>query len=181
MEWRSTSFTFCEKIPKHFSPNPRRICTVIPKIRVGNEEDHDQLGEVMFDAVRNGRSAYTAEQCEAWVPQVRRGSDWSKRLAAQTIFVAELDDEIVGFLSLGESGYVDLAFIRPKHQGTGLFRLVYDRLEQTARERNEKRLWVHASLTAQPAFAAMGFDIVREELVEIRGQTFRRFEMEKYL
>lgn len=155
--------------------------TAIPKIRIGTENDHDQLGEVMFDAVRNGRSAYTAEQCKAWVPEVRRGTDWSKRLSAQTIFVAELGYEIVGFLSLAEAGYVDLAFIRPKHQGTGLFRLVYDRLEQSAREKGEKRLWVHASLKAQPAFAAMGFDVVREELVELRGETLRRFEMEKFL
>lgn len=155
--------------------------TGIAKIRLGKEEDYDQLGEVMFDSVRNGLSAYTAEQCKAWVPEVRRGTDWSKRLSAQTIFVAEWDDEIVGYLSLAESGYVDLAFIRPKHQGTGLFRLIYDQLEQTARERGEKRLWVHASLMAQPAFGAMGFDIVREELVEIRGESFRRFEMEKLL
>ena len=152
---------------------------ITAKIRAGKDEDHDQLGQVMFDAIRGGRSAYTAEQCKAWVPEVRRGADWSKRLSAQSIFVAEVDDEIVGFLSLAESGYVDLAFIRPKHQGTGLFRLLYERLEQTARERGEKRLWVHASLMAQPAFTAMGFEIVREEFVEIRGETFRRFEMEK--
>lgn len=152
-----------------------------PTIRTANQEDYSLLGELMFDAVRNSCSAYTAEQRKAWVPEVERGTDWSKRLSAQTIIVADIDDEILGFVSLAENGYIDLAFIRPKHQGKGVFRCVYDRLEQTARERGERRLWVHASLMAQPAFAAMGFDTVQEQLVELRGQVLRRFEMEKYL
>jgi putative acetyltransferase len=43
------------------------------------------------------------------------------------------------------------------------------------------RLWVHASLMAEPAFAAVGFSVKRPEEVEIGGERFQRFEMEKIL
>jgi hypothetical protein len=32
---------------------------------------------------------------------------------------------------------------------------------------------------ARPAFAALGYQVVQEETVEIRGEKFRRFAMEK--
>lgn len=150
-------------------------------IRLSQPKDFNALAEVMFDAVRNGKSAYSEQQRSVWVPKVRGGSEWSARLCEQLIFVGEQDEEIVGFMSLAEHGYIDLAFIRPKHQRTGLFRRLYKELERAARDRGEARLWVHASLMAEPAFSAMGFEILQEQTVAIGNQHLRRFEMQKLL
>lgn len=150
-------------------------------IRLAGHSDFDALGEAMFDAVRNSRSPYTTEQRQAWVPEIRRGDEWSARLSAQKIFVAEQERDIVGFMSLAANGYIDFAYIRPQHQGTGLFRRLYEQLVKTASHMGETRLWVHASLMAQPAFAAMGFVTLRAESIELRGQMLQRFEMEYYL
>jgi putative acetyltransferase len=135
----------------------------------------------MFDAVRNGRSGYDERQRRAWMPAVRSGPDWERRLAAQDIVVAEAGGELVGFMSLAAGGYVDFAYIRPAAQGSGLFRRMYERIEQRARERGDALLWVHASPMAQPAFAAVGFAVRHSEAVEIGGETLQRFEMEKRL
>lgn len=143
--------------------------------------DYNALGQVMFDAVRHSASPYTKAQREAWVPEPRTGPEWEARLAAQTVLVATQGDEIVGFMSLAVEGYIDLAFIRPAAQGQGLFRRLYDQIEALARERGEPRLWTHASLMAQPAFAAMGFLVNKPETVEVRGQFLDRFAMEKSL
>lgn len=135
----------------------------------------------MFDAVRNGRSEYTHAQRQAWVPEIRSGDAWTGRLATQELFIAEDDGQILGFMSLADEGYIDFAYIRPSAQGTGLFRELYESLEQHAIAINLQRLWVHASLMAQPAFSAMGFEILEEQSVQIGDQTFRRFELEKRL
>ncbi|MEL7336471.1 MAG: hypothetical protein AAFN70_09765, partial [Planctomycetota bacterium] len=50
-----------------------------------------------------------------------------------------------------------------------------------AADAGEPRLWAHASLMAQPAFAAVGFRAIKEETVQIDDQVLRRFEMEKQI
>ncbi len=150
-------------------------------IRQASARDFDAMADVMFDAVRHGRSQYTEEQRRAWVPCPRSGNAWNERLESQTIFVAALEAELIGFMSLAANGYIDLAFVRPAAQGTGVFRRLYESIEKLAIQNGEKRLWVHASLMAQPAFSAMGFTITKHETVEIGGQTLDRYEMQKLI
>ena len=152
------------------------------KLRWASETDYATLGEVMFDAVRNGPSRYSDAQRRAWTPEPRSGDAWNARLDEQSIIVAETAGRIVGFMSLkSEDGYLDFAYIRPSHQRTGLFRKLYDRIEALALAEQHPRIHVHASLIAEPAFSALGFSILRKETVFIGDQSFDRFEMEKRL
>jgi putative acetyltransferase len=150
-----------------------------PQIRVATQADFPQLAEVMYDAIWNGPSQYSIDQKRAWCPEVRSGSDWHNRLIEQWIVVAEFERQVVGFMSLAANGYIDFAYIRPQHQGTGLFRKLFQCIELQALELGEARLWVHASLMAQPAFTKIGFEIVQAEVVEVRGERLSRFEMRK--
>ena len=135
----------------------------------------------MYDAVRNGRSRYDERQRAAWTPAPRAGPAWNDRLAGQDIALAEANDRIVGFMSLAAHGYVDFAYIRPAAQGSGVFRALFAQIADRARLQGETRLWVHASLTAEPAFTALGFGIIRPERVAIDGVEFDRYEMEMRL
>ena len=135
----------------------------------------------MFDAIRNGPSKYTQAQRAAWVPERRRGAEWESRLAAKDIIVGRDGVRIIGFMSIEGGGYIDFAFIRPDAQGSGLFRRLFELVEARARAANETRLWVHASLMAQPAFAAVGFSVVEHQNVQIGDQIFQRAMMEKPL
>ncbi|WP_291841835.1 GNAT family N-acetyltransferase [Maricaulis sp.] len=150
-------------------------------IRRGSAADHVALGEVMYDAVRNGPSRYTSEQRAAWVPEPRKGPDWDERLGQQIIIIAEQAGTIVGFMTLEAPAYVDFAYIRPSWQRKGVFRALHDAIEQEARRTGQTRLHVHASLMAQPAFAALGYSVTAPEDVSIRGIAFKRFAMEKAL
>ena len=143
--------------------------------------DAAELADVMFDAVRNGPSKYTDAQRAAWVPERRRGVEWESRLAAKDIAVGRDGGRIIGFMSIEGGGYIDFAFIRPDAQGSGLFRRLFELVEARARAANEPRLWVHASLMAQPAFAAVGFSVVEHQNVQIGDQIFQRAMMEKPL
>lgn len=143
--------------------------------------DHAELADVIFDAVRNGPSKYTDTQRAAWMPERRSGPEWEARLAAKSIAIGRNDTRILGLLSIEPGGYIDFAFIRPEAQGTGLFRRLFNMVEAHARAASEPRLWVHASLMAQPAFAAMGFAVVEHQVVQIGDQDFKRALMEKHL
>jgi putative acetyltransferase len=146
--------------------------------------DFDDLADIVFDAVRNGPSKYTQSQRAAWVP-VRPstgsgvGEEWAERLEGQVIVIARDETRFVGFMSLAPEGYIDFAFIRPEAQGTGLFRRLFAKIEDKARSQKEPRLWTHASLMAEPAFAAVGFEVVERQLVQIGDESLERAMMEK--
>ncbi len=143
--------------------------------------DHAELADVIFDAVRNGPSKYTEAQRAAWVPVRKSGAEWESRLTNKDIAIGRAGDRILGLMSIEGGGYIDFAFIRPEAQGSGLFRRLFDMAEARARAASEPRLWVHASLMAQPAFTAVGFLVVEHQVVQISDQDFKRALMEKRL
>ena len=159
--------------------------------RWATEADHavlaPVLADVMFDAVRNGPSRYTERQRQQWVPRRRAGVEWKDRLARQAIVLAEQPSlpatlpDVLGFMSLAAGGYIDFAYLRPRARGTGLFRRLYVLVEDRGVAQGEARLWVHASLMAEPAFAALGFAVVERQVVTIGDQGFERCLMEKRL
>jgi putative acetyltransferase len=141
--------------------------------------DYGEISDVMFEAVRTGPSKYTEAQRAAWVPHRRSGEDWELRLGRQAIVLARSQSAVVGFMSITPDGYIDFAYIRPTAQGTGLFRRLFNWIEKHSLERGDERMWTHASLMAQPAFAAMGFTVVEYQSVNIGGESFDRAEMER--
>jgi putative acetyltransferase len=143
--------------------------------------DYNDLADVMFDAVRNGPSKYTEAQRAAWVPVRRGGEEWAARLDRQVIAIARDAGRVIGFMSLERGGYIDFAYIRPEGQGAGLFTRLFAPIEAKAVAERELRLWTHASLMAQPAFAAVGFVVVMREVVQIGDEHFERAKMEKAL
>ena len=84
-------------------------------------------------------------------------------------------------MSLAEGGYIDFAYIRAEARGAGLFRELFKRILDRAGAKGLPLLWVHASLTAEPAFAALGFFARRREQVTIGGEVLDRFELEVML
>ena len=148
------------------------------KYRWADSADYDVLGEVIFDAVRNGPSLYDEAQRRAWIEEPRSGPEWHKHLVEQSIAIAENEATIVGLMSLKQDGYLDFAFIRPAFQGTGIFRILYAMIFKLALSQGHSKILVHASLTAQPAFSAMGFEVVKKETVDVDGQCLDRFEMQ---
>lgn len=150
-------------------------------LRDAVKDDFDRLGDVMFDAIRNGPTHYSKAQSEAWAPERREGPAWAERLSGKQIILAEQEDQILGFMTIEDGGYIDLAFIRPAAQGTGLFRKLFERIEDVARQAGKKTLTTHASLMAQPAFAGMGFKIDQREIVRVADQKLKRAQMSKRL
>lgn len=150
-------------------------------LRAAERSDYDTLGELMFDAIHNGPTQYTEAQSKAWAPQPRHGSAWADRLSGKTVILAERGNLALGFMSIEPGGYIDFAYIRPSAQGSGLFRKLFEDVLARARAAGETELSTHASLMAQPAFAALGFDLDQHETVEVNGEHLDRARMTKTL
>lgn len=149
--------------------------------RVAGPEDYDALGALVYDAIHTGPTQYTPAQSRAWAPAPRYGPDWHTRLSRKYILLAEDVGTRLGFMTLEPGGYIDFAYIRPEAQRKGLFRALFERLLDRARATGETDLSTHASLMAQPAFAAMGFTVDHHETVTIDGQSLARARMIKHL
>ncbi len=139
------------------------------------------LGHVMWNAIHSEASLYSEAQRKAWLAAPPKGPAWIRKLEAQKVWVAVVGASPVGFVTLAKGGYIDLAFVRSEAQGQGVFSALLVALEETARARKHPRLWTHASLMAEPAFAARGFYVTRRETVMRADQTLARAEMEKVL
>ena len=155
-------------------------------IRKAGKADFTALGGVMYKAVREGDSPYSAAQRKAWMPSPRSGDVWDNRLGAQHVLLAETGGTVIGFMSLApmddpEAAYIDFAYILVAARGQGLFRQLYETIAATAKASGHINLFTHASLLAAPAFAKMGFDYLEKEEVEIGGHSLPRFHMRKYI
>lgn len=150
-------------------------------LRIAEPSEYDALGTLMFEAVREGPTHYTKAQSEAWMPTPLGGADWATRLSEKQVIVAADEDQLLGFMTIEPGGYIDFAYIRPQAQKTGLFRRLFEAATDQAIAWGEAELSTHASLMAQPAFAAMGFTVDFHETVEMAGQKLARARMTKPL
>ncbi|MFD2738280.1 GNAT family N-acetyltransferase [Sulfitobacter aestuarii] len=135
----------------------------------------------MFAAIREGPSPYTEAQRRAWLSAPCAGPEWSACLAGQQVMLAERAGRVLGFMTMREHGYINLAFVLPQAQRQGVFTLLLGAFEGLAQQRRLTSLETHASLTARPAFMARGFHAISEETVARGGQYLTRTRMEKTL
>ncbi len=151
-------------------------------IRQYQDRDFEPVVALFTDTVRrvNIRD-YSPEQVAAWAPQPPDLARWRERLAGLTLWVAGSDSDLLGFCGLGADGLVDLLYVDYRFQRQGVARRLYEHLETESRRRRIRRLFTGSSITARPFFESMGFDVLREQWVELRGVRFRNYAMERHI
>lgn len=148
--------------------------------RLYRPEDLDAAIAVFQCAVRDIASKdYDQQQILAW-SQVDR-QRWQQRLNDSKVWLAEIDRRIVGIISLEAVGHLDLLFTDAEYQRRGVATALYKTVEQWARENGVTSIMTEASITAKPFFIHQGFDVNEQQLVQVRGQAFIHFKMQKML
>lgn len=143
--------------------------------------DADTTLTIFQRAVREVASRdYTPAEIEAWAGHIDRNV-WANSLERQFTWVVMRGDTPAGFASLTEGGHLDMLFVSPDHQRCGVASRLLNTAEQAARLRGMTRLTTEASLTALPFFEAQGFEIVKAQAIERRGQVLRNYRMKKAL
>lgn len=149
-------------------------------VRRYKDADLESVATLFTETVRHiNLRDYSPEQVAAWAPQPPDFLHWRKRVRDLTLWVAESDNQIVGFCGLGADGYIDLFYTHHHFQRRGIARCLYQHLEIEARRRGARRLFTDASLTARPFFASLGFRTLHEQQVKFRGVFFQNYAMEK--
>ena len=152
------------------------------QVRRFRAEDIDAVCSIFFDAVHRGAAAYYDErQRQAWAPSVPDSAEWLGHLAEQTVFVAEQEGEVLGFMTLRPDGYLDLAFVAADRIGTGIAKRLYDSIEAEAHRLGLRRIHAEASHLARRFFERQDWSVVTEQSVERHGVELTNFVMEKHL
>jgi putative acetyltransferase len=150
------------------------------RLRAYQPEDLDAVMRLFRDTVHAvNRRDYTPEQLEAWAPEQMDRDRWRERLAGQQVCVAELAGEMVGFCAWTHAGYLDLLFVHGAHQRQGIAGKLCDHAIRELSANRVTQVVTHASITAQPFFARHGFEIVRHQVVTIRGVALSNVVMEQ--
>lgn len=143
--------------------------------------DADTTLTIFQRAVREvAAQDYTPAQIEAWAAHIDRNV-WANSLERQLTWIVTRRNAPAGFASLNDHGHLDMMFVSPEHQRRGGASTLLITAEQAVRQRGMNRMTTEASLTALPFFKAQGFEVVKTQEIERRGQVLKNFRMEKHL
>jgi UPF0176 protein len=152
------------------------------QIRLFQKQDSDRIAQLFHDTVREVNICdYSLEQVKAWSPDDINFIDWAESCTQKFTYVAEEEEEIIGFGQLETNGHIDCFFCHKDYQRCGVGTRLYRAIEAKALELRIERLFVEASITARPFFKNRGFAVVKEQQVICRGEKFTNFVMDKSL
>jgi putative acetyltransferase len=145
-------------------------------------DDAPRLLALFRDTIRrvNARD-YDSEQIRAWASEEIDPAAWAARFAGRFVVVAEEGERLAGFAELETDGHIDRVYVSADHQHRGIGRRLLIAVIDEARRRGLPRLFVEASITARPFFAALGFGNATEQVVTCRGVEFVNYRMEMLL
>lgn len=144
--------------------------------------DSEEAVHVFFDAIHKGTAGvYSAEQRTAWAGKAPDVEGWRNRLDGVEGFSARIDGTLVGFMTLDDNGYIDLAFVRADCARQGVGAELYRAIEERARISGIETVTTEASLAAQPFFERLGWRVVAGQRVAKRGVELANYRMSKTL
>jgi putative acetyltransferase len=149
-------------------------------IRDYSAPDANRLWDLHFHTIHQVNSRdYSQAQLEAWAPENLEASIWLKRMNALNPFIAVIDQVIVGYTDLQANGLIDHFFCHHQYQGQGVGRALMTHVLSVAKQRQLTRLHSEVSITAKPFYQHLGFSVVKQQQVEIRGKLITNFIMQK--
>ena len=146
-------------------------------IREYQSADCGEIVELFYNTVHTVNAQdYRKEQLDVWASKNIDIAKWDQSLMAHYAFVALEDGIIVGFGDIDTSGYLDRLYVHKDYQGRGIATDICDKLEAIVRE---KKIVVHASITAKGFFAKRGYVVIKKQEVERDGIRLINYVMEK--
>jgi GNAT superfamily N-acetyltransferase len=153
------------------------------KILVRRYQDGDakHIARIYYNTIHTVNSKdYTKEQLDAWAPYSSlQDCGWQEKLDKIKPFVALIGDTIVGFGEFEPNGHIDCFYVHHEFQGVGVGTALMHEIETEAREKLLPKIYAEVSITARPFFESKGFQIVKQQMVQIRGVELTNFVMEK--
>ena len=148
-------------------------------IRIYQRGDHSTIAEIFTSAIHEIASeVYSQEQCLAWSAREANYAYWEKRCELKRPFIAVTESEISGFLELDPDGHIDCAYINPKFKRQGIMTRLVQHAINTCFALGINRMHVEASICARPMLEQIGFTLISENMVVIKGVEILNYKME---
>lgn len=145
-------------------------------------EDCAMLAELFYNTVHtvNARD-YSKEQLDVWATGEIDLDKWNQSFLNHTTLVVEMDDKIVGFADMDNSGYLDRLYVHKDYQRKGIATELVKALEVAMKKENMIFFETYASITAKPFFEKLGYGVKAENIVERNGVFLKNFRMIKFI
>lgn len=149
-------------------------------IRKGNIDDLNELQQLFTDTVKFVCKAdYDDKQIEVWTASIENKERWNDIITNQMVIVAQHKNKITGFCTLYKGNYIDLLYVHKEFQRQGIANKLYTYIEKAAKQQAQNKLTADVSKTAKPFFQKMGFTVLAEQKVIIRGIELINYKMIK--
>src|SRR5687767_8238260 len=90
-------------------------------IREASSYDAKELQELYLGTITTVNAKdYTSEQIKAWASTANKIEPLTKKITEQHFYVAEEDNQIIGFASLENSGHLDMMYVHKDFQNKGI-------------------------------------------------------------
>lgn len=89
--------------------------------------------------------------------------------------MATINDKVVGFGDINQTGYLDCLFVHKDYQGQGIATALCNQLERFI----QSNIMKDASITAKSFFEKRGYPVLQEQKVARLGVYLTNFKMEK--
>lgn len=143
-------------------------------------EDCATLAELFYNTVHTVNAAdYSKDQLDVWATGEIDLDKWNKSFLNHTTLIAEMDDQIVGFADMDNSGYLDRLYVHKDYQRNGIATELVKALEVAMKKENVICFETYASITAKPFFEKLGYRVKAENIVERNGVLLKNFRMIK--
>ncbi|MGL1922538.1 MAG: GNAT family N-acetyltransferase [Hyphomicrobiales bacterium] len=160
----------------------KNIMTKSITIRNFDAKDAAEAAILFYNSIRIGTvDYYNKSQRHAWAVKIPDTDNWCARLTSQQTFIAEFKNQIIGFMTIDDNGYIDLAFVSPNQIRIGVASMLYAEVEKYAIKHRLNTLTTQASLMAKPFFNKMGWLVVEQQTIIRQNIPIDNFLMEKSL
>ena len=148
-----------------------------------HEQDTEELAKIYYHTIHKINSRdYSKEQVDAWAPETSlQPEGWLKKFQRTKPFVATANGQVVGFAEFERDGHIDCFYCHHDWIGKGVGSALLKVINEKAVEYNVDKIFAEVSITAKPFFERNGFEVTREQEVEVKGIKLVNFQMEKRL
>lgn len=144
--------------------------------------EEPSIWSIYFRATHESNASdYHKDLLNRWAPPDMDMTEWATRLREKNPFVALLDDQIVGFAELDESGFLDYFYVSPDFQRQGIGSALMSAVVSEALTVEIHAITADVSITARSFFAAHGFEVVESRNNIILGHPAPNFAMVRHL
>lgn len=146
-------------------------------IRPYRSSDCPTLAQIYYDTIHTVNAAdYTEAQLDAWASGNVDLQVWDEYFLARQSFVAELDEVIVGFADMDDTGYLGRLYVHKDYQGKGIGKALCDAVETAV---DVPKYTLHSSITAKSFYEKQGYKAVEMRQMPRKDQFITIFVMEK--